>query len=128
MAFIPAQLEVHQALDQAERSVAATGQALLMGEPEQVHSATRELHDSAHALALVLRGVDGGAELVGAVRERLARVARDIVMQRQALLRRSAAVDRSVQSLLPQVEPSTYTGALGRYASRTLSGSVFRSF
>ncbi len=125
MAFIQAQSEVHHALDQAERSVAATSQALLEGNPEQVRAATCEMHDSAHALALMLRGVDNGAALRDAVRERLARVARDIAMQREALLRRSAAVDRSVQSLLPQSQPSTYGGALGRYAGRNMSGSAF---
>ncbi len=112
MAFIQAQSEVHHALDQAERSVAATSQALLEGNPEQVRAATGEMHDSAHALALMLRGVDNGVALRDAVRER-------------PLLRRSAAVDRSVQSLLPQSQPSTYGGALGRYAGRNMSGSAF---
>jgi chemotaxis regulatin CheY-phosphate phosphatase CheZ len=128
MAFTAAQFEVHLALDQAERCVAATGKALLQGLPERVHAATRELHDSAHALALALRGVEGGAALAQAARERLIRVARDIAQQREALLRRSAAVERSLQTLVPQQnQSSTYSGALGRYAARAASGAVFRS-
>lgn len=126
MAAIPAQSDaVHHALDQAERGVAATGQALLQGDPEQVHLATRALHDSAHALALVLRTFDNSA---GAVRDRLMRVARDVAMQREALLRRSAAVDRCVQSLLPQVQQKTYADELGRYAARSLRRPAFGSF
>ncbi len=129
MAFIAAQSEIHQALAQAERSVAATGQALLQGLPEQVQVAARELHDSAHALALALRGVDGGAALAQAVRDRLVRVARDIAMQREALLRRSAVVERSLQSLVPQQgQASTYTGALGRYGGPAAAASAFRRF
>jgi len=128
MPFIQAQSEVHSALEQAERCVAATGQALLQGLPERVQSTTQELHDSAHALALVLRGVDGGAALASAVRERLIRVARDMAMQREALLRRSAAVERSLGSLMPQPQAATYAGALGRYAGRSTASPAFRTF
>lgn len=128
MPFITAQTEVHFALDQAERSVAATGQALVQGLPDKVQTATHELHDSAHALALVLRGVDGGAALTGALRSRLVRVAQDIAMQREALLRRSAMVELSLQSLMPQTQSSTYAGALGRYAGRAASTAGFRTF
>jgi hypothetical protein len=76
-----------------------------------------------------LRGVDGGAALATAARDRLVRVASDISQQRQALLRRSAAVERSLQTLVPQQsQSSTYAGALGRYAGRAASASAFRTF
>ena len=129
MAFIAAHSDIHHALAQAERSVAATGEALLQGLPEQVQLAARELHDSAHALALALRGVDGGAALAQVVRDRLVSVARDIAMQREALLRRSAVVERSLQTLVPQQgQASTYAGALGRYGGRAAAASAFRRF
>lgn len=121
--------DIEQALAQAERSVAATGAAVVQGVPEQVQSATRDLHDSAHALALVLRGVDGMSSMAEAMRERLVRVARDIAMQREALLRRSAAVEQSLHSLLPQTRADTYSGALARYARGAAGQSAaFRSF
>jgi len=128
MPFACDQPEVQDALAQAERSVQATSQALLQGLPDLVHAATRELHDSAHALALVLRGVDGGAALAGSMRERLVRVAQDIGMQREALLRRSAVVERSLRSLVPQTQTSTYAGALGRYARGAGRSASFRTF
>lgn len=128
MPFTAAQSEVQNALDQAERSVAATGQALVLGEPEHVHAATRELHDSAHALALALRGVDRGASLRASLRDRLVSVARDIGLQREALLRRSAVVERSLQSLIPQTQSSTYSSALGRYAGHAASPAALRIF
>lgn len=129
MPFAAAQAEVHDALDWAERSVAATGQALVHGIAEQVHAAARELHDSAQALALVLRGADGGAALGEAARQRLVRVAREIARQREALLRRSAVVERSLQTLVPQrSQSSTYATALGRYAGRAAPRSGFRTF
>jgi hypothetical protein len=121
--------EIQQALAQAERSVAATGLALMQGVPEQVQLATRDLHDSAHALALVLRAVDGLSGMAEALRERLVRVARDIAMQREALLRRSAAVEQSLQSLVPRTRADTYSGALARYARGGAGkSSAFRSF
>lgn len=128
MSFIAAQQDVQDALDQAERCVAASGAALIQGDPEQVHNATRELHDGAHALALVLRGVDGGAAMADGVRNRLMQVARDIGQQREALLRRSAVVDQSLQSLVPQTRQFTYAGALGRQAGRSISRTGFRTF
>jgi len=129
MPFIAVNPEVQSALEQAERSVAATGQALVLGEPDGVHAATRDLHDSAHALDLVLRGVDGSAALAASLRERLVRVAQGIAMQREALLRRSAVVERSLKSLMPQqTQSTTYAGALGRYAGRAASAQAFRTF
>jgi hypothetical protein len=131
MAFTPAQSEILDALGQAERCVAATGQALLQDDPERVHAATRDLHDSAHALALALRSVNSGATLLlASLRDRLVNVARDIGAQREALLRRSAMVERSLQALVPPsaTQSSTYSGALGRYAGRAASASTFRSF
>jgi hypothetical protein len=129
MPLITANPEILEALAQAERSVAATGQALILGVPDQVHAATRDLHDSAHALALVLRGVDGLSGMAEALRERLVRVARDIAMQREALLRRTAVVQQSLHSLVPQTRSDTYAGALSRYARGGAGKSApFRSF
>ena len=129
MPLITLHPEIQQALGQAERSVASTGEALVQGIPDLVHAATRDLHDSAHALALVLRGVDGLSTMAEPVRDRLIKVARDIAMQREALLRRSAMVEQSVQSLVPQTRTDTYSGALSRYA-RAGAGKTgsFRSF
>lgn len=129
MPLYTANPEILEALAQAERSVAATGRALIEGVPDKVHAATRDLHDSAHALALVLRGVNGMSEMAGVLRERLVRVARDIAMQREALLRRSAAVQKSLHSLVPQTRSDTYSGALSRYARGSAGKSAaFRSF
>ncbi len=129
MPFTAAQSEIHDALDWAERSVATTGRALEQGIADQVHAAARDLHDSAHALALVLRGVDGGAGLGEAARQRLVPVARDIARQREALLRRSAVVERALQTLVPQrSRSSTYATALGRYAGRAASRPGLRTF
>ncbi|MCP5282629.1 MAG: hypothetical protein H6930_13710 [Rhodoferax sp.] len=129
MPLFAANPEIQEALTQAERSVAATGQALIQGVPEQVHAATRDLHDSAHALALVLRDIDGVSSMAAAVHERLVLVARDIAMQREALLRRSAAVQQSLHSLVPQTRSDTYSGALSRYArGGPGKAGAFRSF
>ena len=129
MPLITLHPEILAALSQAERSVAATGQALVQGIPERVQAATQDLHDSAHALALVLRGVDHLSTMAEPVRDRLVCVARDIAMQREALLRRSAAVTQSLHSLVPQTRADTYSGALSRFA-RAGAGkmSAFRSF
>ena len=129
MPLITVNPDIEEALAQAERSVTATGQALVHGVPELVHAATQELHDCAHALALALRGVHAGSGMVEAVRERLVRVARDIALQREALLRRSAAVEQSLLSLVPQTRSDTYSGALARYARGGAGKSAaFRSF
>ncbi len=129
MPLIALHSDIQEALSQAEHSVAATGQALVQGIPERVHTATQDLHDSAHALALVLRGVDGLSNMAKPVRDRLVSVARDIAMQREALLRRSAAVEQSLQSLVPQTRADTYSGALSRYARSGASKTAgFRTF
>ena len=127
MPLITLHPDIEEALGQAERSVTATGQALVQGFPERLHAATRDLHDNAHALALALRGVDGLSTMANPVRDRLVNVARDIAMQREALLRRSAAVEQSLHSLVPQTRADTYSSALSRYAGGGRTAG-FRSF
>ncbi len=114
-----------QSLTQAEKCVSVVSQALIQGQADMVESATRELHDSVHALALVLRPLAPLSMLAPQTRDRLDAVAQAIAMQREALLRRSAAIDRSVLSLVPQTRTNTYAQALGRYARAPTRAGAF---
>ena len=111
----------------AERSAAAVAQALLSGSPDQVEAATRELQAAATDLSLALRGLVVGKTAHGrALQQRVRAVAQNIAIQREACLRRSAAVERSLHSIVPATRAATYAGAVSPYGRSGPSAGAFR--
>ena len=104
------------ALLEAENCVGAVSQALLTGDPDGLESASRSLHDAALALSAMLQGQRGRAPTDAAFKKRLGQVLLNLGMQREALLRRSAMVERSLNSIVPATRASTYGGT---YAGAT---------
>lgn len=111
----------------AERSAAAVAQALLSGSPDQVETATRELQSTATDLSVALRGLVVGRTAHGrALQMRVRAVAQNIAIQREACLRRCAAVERSLNSIVPATRAATYAGAVSPYGRSGTSAGAFR--
>ncbi len=112
----------------AERSAAAVAQALLSGSPDQVETATRELQSAATDLSVALRGLVVGKTTAHgrALQQRVRAVAQNIAIQREACLRRCAAVERSLNSIVPATRAATYAGAVSPYGRSGPSGGAFR--
>ncbi len=85
--------------------------ALLLGEPGAIESAARELQQASLSLSGLLQGRQAKAAQDRNFRQRLAKVAQGMAMQREALLRRSAVVERSLHSIVPASRSTTYGGA-----------------
>ena len=108
------------ALLEAENCVSAVSQALLAGDPNSLEAASRGLHQAALALSAMLQSQRNKPPMDSAFKKRLGQVLVSLRMQREALLRRSAMVERSLNSIVPATRASTYGGAY----TGTIAGSA----
>jgi len=99
------------ALLEAENCASAVSEALLAGDADGLEAASRSLHQAALALSAMLQGQRGRPPADSAFKQRLGQVLATLGMQREALLRRSAMVERSLNSIVPATRASTYGGA-----------------
>ena len=122
-----ARTDVPALLALAERSATTVAQALLSGLPDQVETATRELQSAATDLSVALRGLVVGKTAHGrALQQRVRAVGQNIAIQREACLRRCAAVERSLNSIVPATRPATYAGAISPYGRSGPTVGAFR--
>ncbi len=117
--------DIQSALSLAEFCARAVSQALLDGDPAAVEAASRDLHRSSLSLAGALQPRQGKLTQAPEVRERLATVVQNMAMHREALLRRSAMVERSLHSIVPATRKSTYGGA-APYGHNPKQSGAFR--
>ena len=108
-----------------ERCADALSQALLSGEPDAIESATRDLHQASLVLSGVLQGRQGKAAQHPDFKKRLGKVMQGMAMQREALLRRSAVVERSLHSIVPATRASTY-GGVAPYGHNARQSGAFK--
>ena len=108
------------ALLEAENCASAVSQALLAGDPDGLEAASRGLHQAALALSAMLQSQRGKPPADSDFKKRLGQVLLNLGMQREALLRRSAMVERSLNSIIPATRASTY----GSTYAGTTAGSA----
>ena len=110
----------------AENCAHALSQALLAGDPARIEATSRELQQTALALSGLLQGARGKRANDPAFRQRLGRVLASLGMQREALLRRSAVVERSLHSIVPATRSSTYAGSARSYGHNARQTGAFK--
>ena len=110
----------------AENCADAVSQALLAGDPAHIETTSRELQQAALALSGLLQGARGKRAMDTAFRQRLGHVLASLGMQREALLRRSAVVERSLHSIVPATRPSIYAGSARSYGHNARQSGAFK--
>ena len=110
----------------AEHCAHAVSQALLAGDPAHIEASSRELQQAALALSDLLQGARGQRTHEPAFRQRLGGVLTSLGMQREALLRRSAVVERALHSIVPATRPSTYAGSARSYGHNAKQSGAFK--
>ncbi len=123
---VPYAHDVESALAWAESCAGGVSQALLAGEPTAISSASSDLHQAALALASALQGVQGRSARTPAFKLRLGKVVRDMAMQREALLRRSAVAELALHSIVPATRASTYGGGGRSYGHNARQSGAFK--
>ena len=117
---------VHAALTLAEECAGLVSQALLKGEPAAIESAAHGLHRASLSLSGLLQGHPAITVVDRDFRSRLGKVAQHMAMQREALLRRSAVVERSLHSLVPATRVTTYAGGATPYGHQVRQSGAFK--
>ena len=103
--------EILATLALTERCADAVSQALLRAEPDAIEAAARDLQQASRRLSGVLQGRFGKAAQSPGFTQRLGKLVQGMAMQREALLRRSAVVERALHSIVPATRAPTYGGA-----------------
>lgn len=116
--MLPAELEKPLAL--MELQCQAVAAAVENGQPLELEAASQSLRDTAVAFSAFMENIGGAAQAGPQLRARLKKLATHLSIQREALLRRSAVIERGLHALVPSTQKATYAPA-GR-------ASVYRGF
>ena len=116
--MLPAELEKPLALMELQCQAVAT--AVASGNPIDLEAASQALRETAVDFSAFMGQLEGAAMAGPQLRIRLKKLATNLGIQREGLLRRSAMIERGLNALVPSTQKSTYAPA-GR-------GSAYRGF
>ena len=111
--MLPAEIEKPLAL--IELQCQAVAAAVASGDPVDLEAASQALRDAAVDFSSLMGQLGGAAQAGPQLRARLKKLATNLGVQREALLRRSAVIERGLNALVPSTQKSTYALA-GRAA------------
>jgi hypothetical protein len=110
----------------AERCSQVLAAALLDGQPDRVAAAAVQMQHATTALSGALQLAQRGGNVDRALQQRLHRLGQDFALQREGCLRRSAFVDRALNSIIPSSRNTTYSGtAISPYGKQARSSGAF---
>lgn len=114
--MLPAEIE--KPLSLIELQCEAVASAVASGEPQALEAASHALKQAAVDFAGFMEQ-RRAPELAGAeLRARLKKLAAQLTIQRENLIRRSVVVERALHAMVPATRKSTYTaGGAGRAGS-----------
>ncbi|MEK9803985.1 MAG: hypothetical protein VW475_11335 [Curvibacter sp.] len=113
--MLPAELE--KPLATIELQCQAVAAAVASGEPQELEAASLALRQAALDFSAFMEHSNAAAQAGPQLRARLKKIATQIGTQRENLLRRSAVIERSLQTLIPSTRKTTYApaGRAGAY-------------
>jgi len=119
-------LQAEKALTQVELQFAVVSAALISGEPAALESASAGLRQLALDFSGLLQG-QASTGLAGRnLKLRLKKVTEGMAMQRESLIRRTMAVDRGLQAIMPATRNETYAKTAGLYGSSGRQTGAFK--
>ena len=104
--MLPAEIEKPLAL--IELQCQAVAAAVASGEPQDLDAASQGLRQAALDFSAFMERTGAAAHAGPQLRVRLKKIATQIGMQRENLLRRSALIERGLNALLPSTQKTTY--------------------
>lgn len=113
--MLPAELEKPLAL--MELQCQAVAAAVASGNPLDLEAASQALRETAVDFSAFMGQLQGAAEAGPQLRARLKKLATNLGVQREGLLRRSALIERGLNALVPSTQKTTYApaGRAGMY-------------
>lgn len=104
-------VEIEKSLALIELQCETLSAAVLSGEPQALEASSQQLRQTAVDFSDLMAQLDGAAQAGPQLRARLKNIAVQLGIQRENLLRRSAVVERSLHTLVPSTQKSTYAPA-----------------
>ena len=124
--MLPAPLEA--ALQHIEKQFKDLSVALVSGEPVALESASAAMRQAGIDLSGLIQKVTPAEKKNPQIMLRLKSLAVGLGERRAGLLRRTALVERKLNTILPVTQGSTYTNSLGGYGSSAKAPSVIKRF
>lgn len=114
-------VDIEKSLSLIELQCETLSAAVVSGEPQALEASSLQLKQAAVDFSDLMTQIGGAAEAGPQLRARLKNIAVQLGIQRENLLRRSAMVERSLHTLVPSTQKSTYAAPAGR-------ASAYRGF
>ena len=124
--MLPALLEA--ALQHIEKQLEGLSAALVSGEPVALESASAAMRQAGIDLSNLIQKVTPDERKNPQIAFRLKSFAESLGERRASLLRRSALVERKLNTILPATQGNTYANSSGVYGSAAKSPSAIKRF
>ncbi len=124
--MIPAHIE--KALTEVEFHFNTVSCALVSGEPVALESASAAMRQAGIDLSALLQRLTPAERKNRQLTIRLRALADGLGERRASLLRRTALVERELNTILPATQGGTYANAAGAYGSPAKSSGAFKRF
>ncbi len=110
--MLPAQIE--KPLSQIEMQCESVAAAVATGEPQLLEAASNALQQAALGFASLMERLGGAQQAGPELQARLKKLAVQLNIQRENLIRRSVVVERALHAMVPATRKSTYAAPAGR--------------
>lgn len=113
--MLPAEIE--KPLSLIELQCEAVAAAVATGEPQRLENASNALQQAALDFSGLMDRLGGAQQAGPELRARLKKLAVQLNIQRENLIRRSVVVERALHAMVPATRKSTYAAPAGRAGS-----------
>lgn len=110
--MLPAEIE--KPLSLIELQCEAVAAAVASGEPQALEGASDALRQAAVDFVGLMDSQVGALQAGPELRTRLKKLATQLTIQREGLIRRSVVVERALHAMVPATRKSTYAPPVGR--------------
>ena len=124
--MLPASLEA--ALQHIEKQFKDLSAALVSGEPVALESASAAMRQAGIDLSSLIQRVAPAEQKDPQITLRLKSLAAGLGERRASLLRRTALIERELNTILPVIQGGTYTNSVGVYGSSAKSSGALKRF
>lgn len=119
---------IEAALSHIEKQFKELSSALVSGEPVALESASAAIRQVSVELSILVQNLTPSERKNRQLAVRLKVLAESLGERRASLMRRSALVERKLNTILPTTQGGTYANATGSYGSPAKSSGAFKRF
>jgi hypothetical protein len=120
--------EIETPLSQIELQCDAVSAAVNSGDPVSLESVSIALRQAAVEFSGLLEGISVDGHSGQEFKVRLKKVAQNLAIQRESLIRRTVVVERALHAMVPATQESNYAQSSGPYAGTARQSGAYKRF